>query len=410
MPPACTLTASGTNSPSRASFTDRATATPALSWASTVEAPRCGVTTTDSNSNSGESVHGSVTNTSMPAPATWPLARASASACSSTSPPRAAFTMRTPRLHRASCSAPIRPSVSGRLGQVDRDEVALAQQLLEADQLDAELRRAGRREVGVVRDQPGAEGTHPLGEQHADATEADHADGLVGDLDAGPLRALPLPGLEGGVGRGDVAGAGQQQRDGLLGCADHVAQRGVDDHHAAGRGSRDVDVVQADAGAGHHLQARRGGERLGVEHGGAADQDRLDVSEGRQQRGAVGTVDVADVEAVPQDREDGRSELLRDKHDRTVGHGQVPPGVWVMCHGAAGRQRGCRTYRRVRPAPASRVRAGPVVPARGATRGRSRPSSGGASRRRPRSGARRPPCGTAPARGRRPRRRRSARA
>ena len=41
------------------------------------------------------------------------------------------------------------------------------------------------------------------------------------------------------------------------------------------------------------------------------------------------------------------------------------------------------------------------------TRGRSRPSSAGAWRRRPRSGARRPPCGAGPSRGRRPRRRRS---
>jgi hypothetical protein len=69
---------------------------PALSCASTVDAPRCGVTMTLSNSNSGESVHGSVAKTSMPAPATWPLLMACASACSSTRPPRAALTHRTP--------------------------------------------------------------------------------------------------------------------------------------------------------------------------------------------------------------------------------------------------------------------------------------------------------------------------
>ncbi len=69
-PAACTLTASGTNSPSRASFTDRATARPALSCASRVEAPRCGVTTTPGRPKSGLSVVGSVAKTSMPAPAT----------------------------------------------------------------------------------------------------------------------------------------------------------------------------------------------------------------------------------------------------------------------------------------------------------------------------------------------------
>ena len=68
-PPACTFTASGTNSPCSASLTLRATASPALSCASAVEAPRCGVATTLSKANSGDAVHGSLTNTSMPAPA-----------------------------------------------------------------------------------------------------------------------------------------------------------------------------------------------------------------------------------------------------------------------------------------------------------------------------------------------------
>ncbi len=90
---------------------------PALSCASTVEAPRCGVTTTLSKPNSGLSVHGSVTNTSSPAPATRPSLSASASACSSTRPPRAALMMRTSGLHSASSRAPISPVVSGVLGR-----------------------------------------------------------------------------------------------------------------------------------------------------------------------------------------------------------------------------------------------------------------------------------------------------
>ncbi|SKV04842.1 Uncharacterised protein [Mycobacteroides abscessus subsp. abscessus] len=68
--PPPTLTASGTNSPARASCTLAATSVPARSCASLVEAPRCGVTTTWSSSNSGLSVHGSVENTSRPAPQT----------------------------------------------------------------------------------------------------------------------------------------------------------------------------------------------------------------------------------------------------------------------------------------------------------------------------------------------------
>ena len=60
-PVTCTFTASGTNSPARASCTERATSVPARSWASSVDAPRCGVTTTCGSSNSGLDVVGSVT-------------------------------------------------------------------------------------------------------------------------------------------------------------------------------------------------------------------------------------------------------------------------------------------------------------------------------------------------------------
>ena len=115
--PPDTLTASGTRSPPSASRTDRATETPAFSWASSVEAPRWGVTTTDSNSKSGDSVVGSLAKTSRPAPATRPSRIASASASSSTMPPRAALTMRTVGLTFLSASSPMRPTVSGVFGR-----------------------------------------------------------------------------------------------------------------------------------------------------------------------------------------------------------------------------------------------------------------------------------------------------
>ena len=117
MKPLETLTASGTSSPPRARRTDLATAMPAFSWASSVDAPRCGVTTTDSCSKSGDSVVGSVAKTSMPAPATRPSAMARARAASSTMPPRAALTMRTDGLTFDSASSPMRPMVSGVFGR-----------------------------------------------------------------------------------------------------------------------------------------------------------------------------------------------------------------------------------------------------------------------------------------------------
>ena len=74
--PPWTLTASGTSSPESASRTERATAMPAFSCASSVDAPRWGVATTFSSSKSGLSVHGSWAKTSRPAAATRPSLRA----------------------------------------------------------------------------------------------------------------------------------------------------------------------------------------------------------------------------------------------------------------------------------------------------------------------------------------------
>ena len=67
-----------------------------FSWASVVEAPRWGVTTTPSMPNRGLSVAGSRGNTSMAAPATWPLSRAAFRSSSTIRPPRAQLMMRTP--------------------------------------------------------------------------------------------------------------------------------------------------------------------------------------------------------------------------------------------------------------------------------------------------------------------------
>ncbi len=116
-PLAATLTAKGTKSPANASSTCSAIVTPALSCASAVEAPRWGVTTTDASPNSGDSVVGSSLNTSSPAPAMRPDEMASASAASSTIPPRAVLMTRRLGLALARRSAPISPTVSAFLGR-----------------------------------------------------------------------------------------------------------------------------------------------------------------------------------------------------------------------------------------------------------------------------------------------------
>jgi hypothetical protein len=201
---------------------------------------------------------------------------------------------------------------------VDGDEVALRQQLVQADQPDADLRGPGRLHVRVVGEQPDAERGQPLGDQYADPAEADHADGLVGQLDAGEPGPLPLPRLQRRVRGRDVAGDREQQRDRVLGGADDVGGRRVDDHDAAGGGRGHVDVVQPDAGPGDDLEPVGRGQRLGVDPGGAADQHRVHAGQRRQQRGSVGPVDVVQLELGGQHLQRGRRELLGDEDDRTA--------------------------------------------------------------------------------------------
>ena len=148
------------------------------------------------------------------------------------------------------------PDGLGCLGQVHADEVGLGHQVVEADHPHPHLGGPAGLDVGVVGDDVHAERAQPLRDEHADAAEADDADGLLEQLGAGVAAALPLTPGERGVGRADVPRRGEQQRDGELGGADDVGGRRVDHHHAALRRGLDVDVVEADTGARHDLEAR----------------------------------------------------------------------------------------------------------------------------------------------------------
>ena len=125
------------------------------------------------------------------------------------------------------------------------------------------------------------------------------------------------PSLSAALALAVLPGDGEQQRDRLLGGGDDVGGGRVDDHDAAGGGGRHVDVVQADAGPGDHLEPGRGGDRLGVDLGGAAHDHRVGVGQRGEQRRPVGAVDVADVEVVGEHVDGGRGEFLGDQYDRS---------------------------------------------------------------------------------------------
>ncbi len=205
---AATLTAKGTKSPASARMTCSAMVTPALSWASAVDAPRWGATTTEDSSNSGDSVVGSLAKTSRPAPWTWPDRMASARASSSTMPPRAVLMMRRPGLALASRSLPMRPERLGVLRQVDGDEVGVGHQLVEGHQLDPHVPGPVGRHERVVGHQAHAEGQGPLGHQGADPAQTDHARGSCRAARRPPTWTAPTSPPPGRRGPGGCCGPG----------------------------------------------------------------------------------------------------------------------------------------------------------------------------------------------------------
>ena len=204
--------------------------------------------------NSGLSLAGSTSNTSKAAPATWPDFSASASAFSSTSPPRAQLTMRTPcfgLLQRRRID-----DVAGLVGErrVQRDEIGAAQQIVELHLLHADLHGPLRRQERIEGDHLHLQPDGAVGDDRADVAAADDAERLGEQLDAQELGLLPLAGLGGAIGFRDLARQRHHQRDGVLGGGDGIAEGRVHDDDALGGRGLDVDVVDADAGAADHLE------------------------------------------------------------------------------------------------------------------------------------------------------------
>ena len=115
-----------------------------------------------------------------------------------------------------------------------------------------------------------------------DPAQADDPQRLAAELRAGELVAVPLAGLEAVVGLGDVPREGEHQGHRVLGRRDGVAARRVHHHDPlAGRG-RDVDVVDAHAGADDHLEPGLVAEHLGRQLRPRADHDPVGLGQRRR--------------------------------------------------------------------------------------------------------------------------------
>ena len=140
--------------------------------------------------------------------------------------------------------------------QVQREELRALEHLVEGRALDAELAEPLGGDERVIGDDLHLQAERPPRDLPADAAEAEHAERLVGELDAAPLRALPATGDERRVRLRDVARERDEQADRVLGRRDDVRLRRVRDDDPAPCRRIDVDVVDADARAADHLQAR----------------------------------------------------------------------------------------------------------------------------------------------------------
>ncbi len=164
---------------------------------------------------------------------------------------------------------------------MQRDEIGAAQEFVELDFFDAEMQRALGGEIRIVGDHLHLQADGAVGDDRADIAAADDAERLGENLDAEKLVLLPFAGARRSVGLGDLPRQRQHQRDGVFGGGDRIAERRVHDDDAARGGGRNIDIVDADAGAADHFEAVGLFQKLGGDLGGGADGEAVEAVDRR---------------------------------------------------------------------------------------------------------------------------------
>ena len=281
-----------------------------------------------------------------------------------------------PGAHRGEGRAADQAPRLRRGGQVERDEVGAAVQVLRrVGALDAELAEAAVGHEGVVGDHAHAEPLGPRGHELADAPEAEHPEGLARHLDAREARPLPPAGHQARVGLGDVPGLRHEQGDGVLGGGDRVGLRRVADHNAAPGRGRHVDVVHPRARAPDDAKPPRPLDEPGVDLGGAPHHQAVVVADARLEASSR-------VQPTPRStakRSRSRSTPVSASGSETSTRRSAGPRLAAPISRAPGRRPRSRAGRPARRPPARP--AGPAPP------GRSGERAGGDEDVRPRAPA-----------------------
>ncbi len=162
---------------------------------------------------------------------------------------------------------------------MERQVIGARADRVDRHQLDREPRGDFLGNVRIVRDNAHAEGARALGDLLADAAQSGDAERFAAQLRADEPLFLPASVLHRAIGGRDRAGEAQHQRAGVLGHADAVRPRCVDDEDAAAAGGGDVDVVDTGAGARDDSQPGRRVHQPRVHLGRAPDEQGVGAGE-----------------------------------------------------------------------------------------------------------------------------------
>ena len=164
--------------------------------------------------------------------------------------------------------------------RVNRYEIGLRQELVEADAFDAGVAQCVGRHERIERQHPQAKRLSLRGDPARDVAEPDEAEHLALEPpDRHDGRHLPAAGLHEVVREHDLAGEREQERH----CGDflHAIVRHVRHGDAALGRDRDIDIVDAEPKAADRTASRELAQQLARQLG-VGDEDRVGVARHRQ--------------------------------------------------------------------------------------------------------------------------------
>ncbi len=201
---------------------------------------------------------------------------------------------------------------------MEGDEIGARQEIVELELFDAELLGAFSAQERIKGDDPHLQSQGPRGDDRADVPATNDSERLAGQFDAHEAVLFPLSRLGRNVGARDLAGEREHECDRMLGGGDRIAEWRVHHDHASRCRGRNVDVVDADAGATDDFQLRRGLEQLGRDFGRGANGEPVIVADDLGELLLVESRFDVDLDAaLLEDRDGGGGKLIGNENTRS---------------------------------------------------------------------------------------------